>query len=284
MAECVAAAAREQRLHGGGASALASTAASAAAPSEDDVSWLNPPPSQAKAAKAPKKNGGAASSKAHASARAPPFSMAQHPPASLELAAAVAVCRAGVPRCHVLDARVEGALLLELYTCDGVGTMVSQDAYEGTRAARLEDAPRISKLLAPLEADGTLVRRDKAALIRDVGAGRFTVVERDGKVVGSAALVPYPAGRAAEVAAFAIDPRYRGSGRGDALLEFVERKARAEGAQRLFLLTTRAADWFQQRGFVAAGRAAGSPQLPPGRSVDPTRNSLLFVKSLEEES
>ena len=182
------------------------------------------------------------------------------------------------------DARVEGALLLELYTCDGVGTMVSQDAYEGTRAARLEDAPRISKLLAPLEADGTLVRRDKAALIRDVGAGRFTVVERDGKVVGSAALVPYPAGRAAEVAAFAIDPRYRGSGRGDALLEFVERKARAEGAQRLFLLTTRAADWFQQRGFVAAGRAAGSPQLPPGRSVDPARNSLLFVKSLEEES
>jgi amino-acid N-acetyltransferase len=179
-----------------------------------------------------------------------------------------------------LDASVEGALLLELYTCDGIGTMVSRDRYEGTRAATLADAPRIASLLAPLEAEGTLAKRSKAGLLADIGAGRFTVVERDGKVVGSAALVPFPESAAAEVAAFAVDGRYRGAGRGDALLEYVDARARAAGAQRLFLLTTRAADWFQARGFAPAGRAAGNAALPPGRAVDAARNSLLFVKSL----
>jgi amino-acid N-acetyltransferase len=202
--------------------------------------------------------------------------------APLELAVAVAVCRAGVPRCHVLDASVEGALLLELYTCDGIGTMVSRDRYEGTRPATLADAPRIAALLAPLEADGTLARRDKAKLLADIGRGCFTVVERDGKVVGSAALVPFAGEAAAEVAAFAVDARYRSAGRGDALLEYVELRARAGGAKRLFLLTTRTADWFQQRGFAPAGRAAGNSLLPRGREVDAARNSLLFVKSLQE--
>ena len=162
--------------------------------------------------------------------------------------------------------------------------MVSQDTYEGTRPASIEDAPRIAKLLAPLEADGTLIRRDKKALLRDVAAGRFTVVERDGKVVASAALVMYTEAVSAEVAAFAVDPRYRGSGRGDALLTYLEHKARASGAHKLFLLTTRAADWFQARGFKPAGRAAGSMELPAGRAVDPARNSLLFVKRLDQEN
>lgn len=200
--------------------------------------------------------------------------------APLELAAATAVCAAGVPRCHVVDARREGALLLELYTRDGVGTMVSADRYEGTRPATVADAPMVAALLEPLEAEGSLARRDRAALLADLAAGAFTVVERDGAVVASAALVPYPAAACAEVAAFAVDPRYRGAGRGDALLEYVEQIARSTGLRRLFLLTTRAADWFQARGFEAAGRAAGSPLLPAGRRVDASRNSLLFVKDL----
>jgi amino-acid N-acetyltransferase len=203
--------------------------------------------------------------------------------APLELAAAVAVCRAGVERCHVLDAAVEGALLLELYTHDGVGTMVSRDRYEGTRLATAADARAVAALLAPLEADGTLLKRDAGSLLRDLGAGRFTVVERDGRVVASAALVTFPDDSTAEVAAFAVDAAYRGAGRGDALLEYVEERARAAGARRLFLLTTRAADWFQQRGFEPAGRAAGNSALPAGRPVDASRNSLLFIKQLGEE-
>ena len=110
---------------------------------------------------------------------------------ALELACCVSVCRAGVPRCHVLDASVEGALILELYTCDGCGLMVSADQYEGTRAAVPGDAPRVARLLAPLEADGTLAVRPPAVLAREIGAGRFTVVERDGKVVACASLVPF---------------------------------------------------------------------------------------------
>ena len=209
----------------------------------------------------------------------PPTASARRWP--LELACAVAACRSGVPRCHVLDPRVGGALLLELFTPDGVGTMVSVDQYEGTRPAVAEDAPRIAKLLAPLEADGTLVRRSKAALARECASGRFTVVERDGLIVASAALVPFPESGSAELAAFCVDEAYRGSGRGDALLQYVERCAVASGVDRIFLLTTRAADWFQARGFRPAGRAAGSGELPAGRAVDAGRNSLLFVKRLE---
>lgn len=85
------------------------------------------------------------------------------------------------------------------------------------------------------------------------------------------------------MAAFAVDPKYRGAGRGDALLAWVEAQAAERlGARSLFLLTTRTADWFQARGFAPAGRAAGNAALPPGRAVDSARGSLLFVKTLGE--
>ena len=215
-----------------------------------------------------------------------------------------------MPRCHVLDGRTEGALLLELYTCDGVGTMVSRDLYEGMRQARPDDANRVARLLKPLEDDGTLMRREYSQLVcvfasrpapcpsmpaptehapftpgsfaarsclppagvpfspclplvehgpsgacrfdpvppgprschcrrsipcwvqpagacflrpspeaaaasrqvRDIND--FTIVERDGKCVATAALIPYAdrINACAEVAAFAVHSRYRGAG------------------------------------------------------------------------
>jgi len=279
----------------------ASAAAAGGASDADSLAWRNrsQPPALSELQLQPGSlsngGGGGAGGKGRRRAAGPAAAAAAPAPAPaaaaggvwpLELAACVGACRAGVARCHVLDPSQEGSLLLELYTHDGVGTMVSLDQYEGTRPATLEDAPRIAKLLAPLEADGTLVRRSKKDLLADVAASRFTVVERDGQVVASAALRPYSdaaGGCSAELAAFAVEARYRGAGRGDDLLAFLERRAVSElGAKRLFLLTTRAADWFQARGFRAAGRAAGSAELPAGREVDAARNSLLFVKTLGE--
>jgi amino-acid N-acetyltransferase len=120
-------------------------------------------------------------------------------------------------------------------------------------------------------------------LIDDVCKNYFHVTERDGKVIACCALKPCGnAPDAHEVAAFAVSPEYRRGGRGDALLEYAENYAcETLATSRLFLLTTRTADWFVQRGFENKGLAENNPELPPGKSVQSGRGSVLFVKYLD---
>lgn len=194
-----------------------------------------------------------------------------------ELTAAVYVCRGGVGRVHLLDSNIPGALLLELYTRDGVGTMVSSDMYEGTRSANVDDVPRIQQLLRPLEADGVLVQRSREQLLKELN--EFTVVERDGSVIACAALFPFLKEKSGEIAAFAVSPECRGHGRGDTLLDYLERKAANLGLTKLFLLTTRTAEWFEQRGFAKCELA----ELPGERQarVNLSRGSKYYLKHLQ---
>ena len=193
-------------------------------------------------------------------------------------------CRAGVNRAHLVDARVDGALLLELYSRDGVGVMISNDFYEGLRPAQTSDLQGIEELLSPLVSKGVLVRRTPEQLLEELPY--FTVLERESKLLACATVKPLgrgPAGESvAELAAFCVHPDYRGGGKGDSLLEYLESDARGKGIQRLVLLTTRTADWFEQRGFVGAGQAHSSDLLPEQRrgKVDPSRNSQLYTKTL----
>jgi amino-acid N-acetyltransferase len=203
------------------------------------------------------------------------------------LLACVAAVQAGVARAHLVDARQDGGLLLELYSRDGVGTMISADFYEGIRAAADLDAPCIVRLLAPLAEAG--ITRARSAAEVEGALPDFTVVERDGALIGCAQLAPLgpsPDGAScAELAAFCIAPAYRGSGRGDALLDYVEQAARDRGFDRVLLLTTRTADWFVQRSFAPAGPAAASALLPGARraGVDPNRGAKLFVKAIVKD-
>ena len=212
-----------------------------------------------------------------------------------EISAAVFSCKAGVRRAHLIDYTVPGALLLELYTLDGVGAMVSRDRYEGTRRARPEDWTHIKSILEPLAKQGvTVAHGSDDELIEEVTSGAFAVTERDGKIIACAALRRYKTVETTterrvenddvigEIAAFAVRPGYRNEGRGDALLEYLEREARRENIQTLFLLTTRTADWFTARGFAHAGAADTSPLLPPGKKTMPGRNSQLYVRSLND--
>ena len=212
-----------------------------------------------------------------------------------EISAAVFSCKAWVRRAHLIDYTVPGALLLELYTLDGVGSMVSRDRYEGTRAARVEDWIHIKTILEPLAKQGVTVAKTDDELIEEVTSGAFAVTERDGKIIACAALRRYRASEnvdgndeddasveiVAEIAAFAVRPGYRNEGRGDQLLEYLEREARRENIEKLFLLTTRTADWFTARGFTHAGAAEKSPLLPPGKKTLPGRNSQLYVRTLD---
>ena len=197
-----------------------------------------------------------------------------------ELSLATFACKAGVRRAHLVDPTVSGSLLVELYTRDGIGCMVARDRYEGMRLASMADWESIKRILEPLVANGAVIERSDEDLIDEVNKGYFHVTERDGKVIACCALKPCGSnGDAHEVAAFAVLPEYRRGGRGDALLEYAENYAvETLGASNLFLLTTRTADWFVQRGFENKGLAEGNDELPPGKTVQSGRGSILFVK------
>ena len=194
------------------------------------------------------------------------------------LAGAVHACRNGVNRTHLLDRRTDGALLIELFTRDGIGTMVSADVYDATRRATVDDIGGILELIAPLQADGSLAGRSRENLENEVD--RYTVVERDGAVIGCAALFPYRGSGMAELACLAVDAGYRKAGRGDVLLEAVETEAKSAGALRIFVLTTQAAHWFKERGF----RDGGVGDLPPERrhAYNAARRSKVMIKSLRK--
>ncbi len=189
---------------------------------------------------------------------------------------ALRACRGGVRRGHLLDRRVDGALLLELFTRDGVGTLVTAELYENLRPADIDDVGGLLELIRPLEADGTLVRRSRELLEMEIG--RFTVLDRDGSIIGCAALYPFAGERVGELACVAVHPEYRDSGRADALLAVLERQARQQGLERLFVLTTRTAHWFQERGFEPA-QITDLPVSKQGM-YNLQRRSKAFIKAL----
>ncbi len=165
----------------------------------------------------------------------------------LYLAHAVEAVRAGVERAHVISRKVPGALLIELFTHEGSGTMITSDKVVKLRPAAIDDVGGILKLLEPLEEDGTLVRRGRELLEREIA--RFSVIEHDGVIIGCAALYPFLSARAGELACLAVRPAYRDAGYGERLLKHIEAQARARKLKKLIVLTTRATHWFIERGF-----------------------------------
>ena len=153
---------------------------------------------------------------------------------------------------------------------------MTDENYEHIRTATAEDISGIQELIQPLEERGILVSRPRELIETEIH--RFLVDERDGGIVGCAALYPYPSTGMMELACFAVSDHYRGSGRGDKLLAMAERHARAEGLGELFVLTTQTAHWFIERGF----EAAALDRLPPEKDREPprSRNSRIFVKRL----
>jgi amino-acid N-acetyltransferase len=189
---------------------------------------------------------------------------------------AVRACDAGVKRSHLISRHVDGALLIELFTSHGIGTMVVPESPERLRDAVADDIPGIIQILEPLEQQGILVKREQHQLERDIG--QFFVLESEGNILGCAALVPFPEDKTAELAALAVNPFYRDGGRGERMLAFAEHRARASGFKTLFVLSTRTTHWFVERGFVEADLA----RLPERRrsNYNEDRRSKIFVKEL----
>ncbi|MBM3362611.1 MAG: amino-acid N-acetyltransferase [Betaproteobacteria bacterium] len=188
----------------------------------------------------------------------------------------VKACKAGVDRTHILPFATDGALLLEIYVHDGIGTMVIDEKLESLREATVDDVGGILQLIEPFENDGTLVKRDRTEIERD--AGLYTVIEHDGVIFGCAALYPYPESRTGEMAALTVSPQSQGQGDGERMLKRIEQRARSQGLSSIFVLTTRTMHWFLKRGF----QAVEIDWLPEARKrkYNLNRKSQVLVKHL----
>ena len=196
--------------------------------------------------------------------------------AAFYLQRCVAACEGGVERSHILPFAADGALLLEVFTHDGIGTMVVDEKLESLREATSDDVGGILQLIEPFERDGTLVRRGRTEIERDIAT--YTVIEHDGIIFGCAALMPYPEARTAEMAALTISPLAQGQGDGERILKRIEQRAKAAGLDSLFVLTTRTMHWFIKRGYTQV-----DPHWLPEarkRKYNWDRRSLVLVKKL----
>jgi amino-acid N-acetyltransferase len=182
-----------------------------------------------------------------------------------------------VARTHLISRHLDGAVLQELFSDSGIGSMVVESTLNTLRDATIDDVGAILQLLEPLETEGILVRRSRELLEREIE--RFVVLEHDHLIIGCAALYPFADEKTAELACLAIQPAYRRHGYGDALLSHISAEARAQGLRKLIVLTTRTAHWFVERGFTEADVS----QLPAQKKVlyNYQRRSKVFVKALK---
>jgi amino-acid N-acetyltransferase len=208
--------------------------------------------------------------------------LAKLPPAQLPtdigfyLQYCVKACGGGVERSHILPFEVDGSLLMEVFTHDGIGTMVVDEKLESLREATSDDIGGILQLIEPFEQNGTLVKRSRTEIERDIA--QYTVIEHDGIIFGCAALYPYPEAKTAEMAALTISPQVQSQGDGERILKRIEQRAKLLGLESIFVLTTRTMHWFLKRGFAPA-----DPEWLPEarkRKYNWDRRSQVLVKRI----
>ena len=192
------------------------------------------------------------------------------------LPAAIKACDHGVARTHLICRHTDGAILQELFTHDGIGTMVTEMPLESMRQAEIDDVGALLQLIEPLEAEGILVRRGRERLEMEIE--QFYVMEHDGRVIGCAALYPFLQEKTAEFACLAIHPAYRGGGRGDRLFHYCEEQAKELGFKTIFCLTTRTEHWFLERGFIE--KTVTDLPAEKQKIYNLQRRSKVFVKKL----
>lgn len=190
------------------------------------------------------------------------------------LEAALCAYRNKVHRSHLISYRENGALLQELFTREGSGTLLSSDNFEKLRAATIADVSGIVALLKPLEQDGTLVTRSRELLENEIE--NFSVITLESTIIACAAL--YVIGESGEIAAVASHPEYQGRGLGERLVAELEENAKEQGLTSVFALTTVTSHWFQEKGYTQASIEA----LPTSRQAlyNFQRNSKVFLKQL----
>ena len=187
----------------------------------------------------------------------------------------IRACESGVDRCHLISHEHDGALLLELFTTNGIGILLSKNRFESIRSASIHDVAAIMELLVPLEHQGVLVKRDRELLEQEIE--HFIVIERDGIVIACSALYPFDH-HSAEIACVVTHPDYRGEKRGEQMLLYLEKRARNQQLDQVFVLTTQTAHFFIEQGF----KESSLESLPDKKKqlYNYQRNAKVFSKKL----
>ncbi len=180
-------------------------------------------------------------------------------------------CQKGVNRTHILDGNLDGVLLTEIFSGLGSGTMIYTSNYGKIRELQQSDIPSLLALMRPFVASGKLLPRSEADIASSLKD--YVVYEFDDGIRACAALHKYDDGQY-EIAAVAVDEAFGHMGIGPSLVEYLVKKAKAEGAESVFIMTTQAADWFEKIGF----KGDSLDSLPQARRAKwtPERNSKVY--------
>jgi amino-acid N-acetyltransferase len=192
---------------------------------------------------------------------------------------AVAACKAGVPRIHIINGRVDEGLLAEVFSNEGIGTLIYANDYQQIRRAMKKDVRAIQLLTKAAVESEELVKRTRAAIEKSLGD--YFIFEIDKNPIACVALHVYPEQKKGELACLYVNPLHENRGIGRKLIQYIENKAREMGLGELLTLSTQAFTYFQSKG----GFAEGSPDdLPPARREkyeQSGRNSKVLVKKLK---
>lgn len=189
---------------------------------------------------------------------------------------AISAIQSSVKRVHIIDQQVDGGLLLELFTRDGYGTMITNLFYEGIRPTNIDDIGGILQLIEPLELTGALVERSREQIELEIR--HFHVIEKDGMIIACVACIVEPGQDIAEVACLAVHASYQRAGLGKQLLQVCEQQALKQNIRQLYILTTRTSHWFIENGFVEASISS----LPESKqaSYNDDRKSKIMLKQI----
>ena len=196
---------------------------------------------------------------------------------SLPLKASIQACRSGIERVHLINRSIDGALLLELFSRDGIGTLISSTPFEELRLATLNDIGGILELIKPLEQQGILARRSREKIEMEISD--YIIIERDGLIIGCTALHLNLDHHYGAIACLAIHPDYQRSSRGNRLLEYINQKAKELALKKLYVLSTQTMHWFIERGFLSSAINQLPDQLKS--LYNPERNSKVLVKEIK---
>ncbi|WP_394753421.1 amino-acid N-acetyltransferase [Crenothrix sp.] len=195
----------------------------------------------------------------------------------LPIKSAIQACQAGISRVHLIDRTQDGALLLELFTRDGIGTLVSSTPFEELRTATLNDIGGILELIKPLEQQGILAKRSREKIEMEIND--YIIIERDGLIIGCTALHADEQEKFGAIACLAVHVNYQGAARGQRLFDYACLKAKKLNLNSLFVLSTQTTHWFIERGFVLSD--INSLPAPLKKLYNPQRNSKILYRALE---
>lgn len=195
---------------------------------------------------------------------------------TLPLTAASQSCQAGVKRVHLLNRHIDGVLLQELFSHDGVGTLISSKPFEILRQAALTDIGGLLELIKPLEYQGKLAHRSREKIEMEIAD--YYVLERDGLIIGCIALHPDLTAHCGVIACLAVHQDYQGAARGQRLFDYACQQAKRQRLTKLFVLSTQTAHWFIERGFLPAA----AKDLPDGLKslYHSERNSKILSRDI----